>query len=66
MADIKDQFVIRRVEHIVDGRCQFDHAKAGPQMPASHGNRINHFGAQFVGKLAQLALFQACANRPDN
>ena len=38
VADIPDQAVVRRVEHIMDRGGQFDNAKPGPQMPARHRN----------------------------
>ncbi len=58
VAHVEHQPVIRRVEHIVDRRRQLDNAKARPQMPARHRNRVDHFRPQFIGELAQLALFK--------
>ena len=54
MADIEDQPVVRRVEHIMDRRGQLDHAEPRPQMAAGDGYRIDHFRAQFITKLPQL------------
>jgi len=54
MADIPDQSVAWRVEHVVDGRCQFDNAKASAQMSAGYGNRGNGFLSQLIRELAQL------------
>src|SRR3546814_5081239 len=43
MADIPDQPVMRCVENVMNGGGEFDHAKAGDQMPARHAHRKNHF-----------------------
>ena len=58
MAHIPDQPIIRRVENIMDSRGQFDNAEPCPQMATGLRNRINGFGAQFIGKLAQLRNFE--------
>ena len=39
----------------LDGDGQFDHAKAGAKVPAGLADGADHFGAQFVGQLAQLS-----------
>ena len=49
MADIPDQLVLRRIEHIMQGNRQFDDAKARPQVAAGDGNHADGFGAQLVG-----------------
>ena len=54
MADIPDQSIIRGIEDIVHRRGQFDHAKTGAEMAAGLADRGDHFGAQFIGQLAQL------------
>jgi hypothetical protein len=56
MADIPDQPVIGRVEHIMDRDSQFDHAKAGAQMAAGYRNRSDSFSAKLVGQLRYTLL----------
>jgi len=56
MADIPDQFVVRRVEHIMDRDRQLDDAQAGAQMATGHRDGRNHFLPELVGKLRQLIL----------
>ncbi len=58
VADVPDQLVARRVEHIMDGDGQLDHAEPRAEMPAGHRHRRNHFLAQLVGKLRKLRLAQ--------
>jgi hypothetical protein len=58
MADVPDDAIMRGIENRVQSHGQFDYAEAGAQMPAGDGNRIDDFGAQFVGKLAQLLAGQ--------
>ena len=41
VADIPDQSILRGVEHIVQGDCQFDHAQPGGQMPAGLRNGVH-------------------------
>ena len=59
MADIPDQPVARRVEHVVQRDGQFDDAEAGAEVAAGHRNRTDRFGPQFVGHLPELTLGQA-------
>ena len=47
MADIPDQPVIRRVEDVVHGDRQFDHAETGAEMSAGVRHGVDHLGAQF-------------------
>ncbi|CUX08984.1 conserved hypothetical protein [Agrobacterium genomosp. 5 str. CFBP 6626] len=56
MADIEDQPVFRRVEHLVDGNRQFHHAKAGTQMATGFRHRVNHLVAQFPCQFRQVAI----------
>src|SRR5262252_7163023 len=55
MPDVPDQPVGRRVEHVMQCHGQFDDAKAGAKMAASHRDRVDRLSAQFVGNLPQLA-----------
>ncbi len=52
VADIEDQPVVGRVEDVVDGDRQFDHAEAGAEMAAGARDRIDHLGAQFARQAA--------------
>ena len=38
MADIPDQAIVGRIEHVMDRHRQFDHTQAGAQMPAGDRN----------------------------
>ena len=58
MTDIPDQAVVRRVENIVKGDGEFHHAEPGPEMTTGLRHGIDHFGAEFRGKLEQIALRQ--------
>ena len=67
MADVPDQPVRRRVEHVVQRHRQLHHAKPRPQMPARHRNRVDRLRAQLVRQLAQLLRRQVLqvARQPD-
>ena len=58
MADVPHQFVVRRVEHIMESDGQLDHAKAGTEVAPGHRNGVNHFLAEFIRQLPQLPGFQ--------
>lgn len=58
MPHVPNQPVFRRVEHIMDGGGEFDHAQPAAQMAAGDADRANHFSAQFIGQLAQLLCLQ--------
>src|SRR6187549_2337062 len=58
VANVPDQFVVRRIEHIMDGDGQLDNAKARSKMSAGLGYRRDHLAAQLIGQLRQLRLFQ--------
>ena len=55
MADIPDQFVVGRVEHVVQRDREFDDAQPRAQMPAGDGDDVDRLLTQFVGELAQFA-----------
>ncbi len=59
VADIPDEFVGRRVEHIVERDGQFDDAEPRTQMAAGDRNDIDGFLAQFIGQLAQIGAGKA-------
>jgi len=56
VAHIPDQAVARRVEHIVDGRGQFDYAQARAEVAAGLGDDIDRFAAKFIGQLTKFRL----------
>ena len=59
MADVPDQPVVGRVEHVVQRHGQFDHAEAGAEMAAGDRHRIDCFRAQLVRHLRELARLHA-------
>ena len=58
MADVPDDAVGRRIEHVVQRDRQLDDAQAGAEMAAGHRNRADRLGAQFVGEPHELASFR--------
>ncbi len=54
VADVPDQAVVRRVEHVVQRNRQLDHAEAGAEMAAGDRDRVDGLLAQLVGELAEL------------
>src|SRR6185312_14392170 len=58
MADIPDQFVARRVEHIMQRYGQLDHTEPRAEVPTGGRNGGNRLLAQLVGELRQLLLVQ--------
>ena len=55
MPDIPDQPIMRRIEHMVQRHGQFDYPQPGAEMAAGLPHRADHFGAHFVGQLAQFS-----------
>jgi len=58
MANIEDQPVIGRIEHLVNGDGQFDDAQAGAEMAAGARHRIDHFGPELGGQLRQVLVIE--------
>src|ERR1700756_4864343 len=58
VADVPDQPVARRVEHIVQCYCQFDNAQSGAEVTAGDRDSVDGLATQFIGKPAELALLQ--------
>ena len=56
MADVPHQPVVRRVEHVMQGDRQLDHAKSGPEVAAGAGDRFDQVLAQLVGDRGQLVV----------
>jgi len=65
MADVPDQPVVRRVEHVVQRDRQFDHAEPGSEMAAGLRHRVDHLGADFGGKPRQVGFGQLAQVRRD-
>lgn len=67
VADIEDQPVVRRVEHLVDGDRQFDDTEACTQMSARAGHRVDHLVANFARKLRQFTIIHLAkvGGKPD-
>ena len=63
MADVPDQAVLRRVEHVMEGDGELDHPETGAEMAAGDRHRIDGLLAQLVGELAQLPALQAAQIR---
>ena len=63
VADVPDQPVARRVEHIMERDGELDHAEPGAEMAAGHRDRRDRLGAQLVGELAELRRCRACGGR---
>ena len=67
VADVPDQLVAGRVEHVVQGNGQFHDAEPGTKMASGFGHSIDRLATQFVGELAKLIggeVFQV-ARKPD-
>ena len=56
VADVPDQLVVGRVEHVVERDRQLDHAEAGAEMAAGDGNDADRFLAQLVARAAAAAV----------
>ncbi len=58
VADVPDQAVVRRVEHVVQSYRQLDDAQPGAEVTAGDRDSIDGLPPQLVGKLTELALLQ--------
>ena len=58
MADVPDQPVGGRVEHVVQRDGQLDHPEARAEMPARHRHGVDRLGPQLVGNLSERRLGQ--------
>ena len=54
MANVPDELVVRRVEHVMQGYGQLDDPEAGTQMAAGTRYDINGLLPQFVSQLLQM------------
>ena len=55
MAHVPNQDIARRLEHMVQGNGQLNHAEASAQMAAGGGHGVNHLGPNLIGQLTKLA-----------
>ena len=58
VADVPDQLVVGRVEHIVQRHGELDHAEPGAEMAAGLRHHLDHLLAEFAGELGQLVFGQ--------
>src|SRR6478736_116975 len=58
MADVPDDPVCRRLEDVVQGDRELDHAEARAEMAAGDRDRVDGFRAQLVRDLPKLALLE--------
>src|ERR1700676_4497000 len=59
MADVPNEPVGRRIEHVVQRDGQLDDAEPGAEMAAGDGDRVDRLAPQFVCDLPQLTRFEA-------
>ena len=58
VADVPDQAVLRRIEHVVQCDRQLDDAQPCAEVPAGDGDRVDGLLAQLVGHPPQLICWQ--------
>ena len=54
MADVPNQFVVGRIEDVVQCDRQLDHPETCSEMTARDGDRVDRLGAQFIGNLPKV------------
>ncbi len=59
VADVPDQAIVRRVEHVVQRDGEFHHAQTRTEMAAGAGDRLDQVLAQLVGNGRQLIIGDA-------
>ena len=59
MPHVEDEFILREVEHLVQGEDQLDRAEVGREMPAVFPDRMHELPAQVLRKFFQL-FFVVC------
>ena len=59
MANVPNQPVVRRIENIMQGNRELDHAQSRAEMAARHRDRVDRLAAQFVRDLGEIAFIQA-------
>src|SRR5262245_58565462 len=58
MPDIPDQPVVRRIEYMVKGYGELDHAKPRAEVASSDRNRVDGLLAKFCRELGQLVILK--------
>ena len=58
VADVPDQSIVRRVEHVVQRDSQLDHPEPRAEMAAGHRDGRNRLRSQFIRELAQIAVLE--------
>src|SRR5690606_40844119 len=53
VADVPDETVAGRVEHVVERDGEFDRSQVGRQVPAGAGYRVDDKAAQLIGQLRE-------------
>ncbi len=59
VADVPDQAVVGRVEHVMERDGELDHAEPGAEMAAGDRDRVDGLLPQFVRQLPQLLAIEA-------
>src|SRR5450432_4282840 len=54
VANVPDQFVGWRVEHVMQRDSKLDDTEPGSEMPASNRDRADGLGTQFIGYLLEV------------
>ena len=54
VADIPDELVLRRIEDVVHGNCQFDDTQAGAEVATRLRDFVDNVSAQLLAQLAEL------------
>ena len=63
VADIPDDPVMGGIKHRMQRHGELDHAQPGAQMAPGDRDGVDHFGAQFIGQLAQVGARQGAQIR---
>ena len=63
VADVPDEPVLGRVEHVMERDRQLDDAETGAEMAAGGGDGVDGLLAQLVGELTQLPAVEAAQVR---
>ena len=63
VADVPEETIAGRVEHVMEGDREFDDAKTGAKVAAGHRHGGDRLRAQFVSHLAQRGFGQSAQIR---
>ena len=56
MPDVPNQLVVRRVENLMYGERQLDHAKPRAEMSAGNGDGAYRLVSEFIGELRKIGI----------